>query len=399
MSVRRDKRIDPATGAMREYWIVDVDYEFPDGSRKRIKKVPPIQTRRGAEQYERELRQALADGSYGRKEAPTLDEWFHGYFWREWVIARQNKPSEREAKESIYALYLGPMLGKCRLDQIGEQQIAGLRARMVKLGRSPKRINNVLTVLSKALRYAQDARVIDRAPKVGLLKTERPEIMALELEEYAHLLATAKTFELRWYVAACLAGEAGLRNGEIRELRWAEDIDLVAETITVNRQSWRGVIGSPKGGRRRTVPMNPALSLALRCLPEPRRGYVIRNADGTPTTEGQTQWAIRMIYDLAKLPRRGWHALRHSFGTHAALFGANPWRLQAWMGHRRIDETMLYVHVAEIHRRPIPPAILKEGARESDPDRRILEMLGARGHLTATEKEEESKRPDLQLVR
>jgi integrase len=399
MSVRRDTKRDPATGALREYWIVDVDYEHPDGRRQRVRKVSPVQSRRGAEQYERDLRQALADGSFGRKEAPTLNEWFNGFFWREWVVARRNKPSEMKAKETIYAKYLGPMLGRYRIDQIGEPQIAGLRVRLIELGRSPKRINNVLTVLSKALRYAQDARVIDRAPKVGLLRAERPEIVALELEEYARVLATAKDFELRWYVAVCLAGEAGLRNGEVRELRWSEDVDLVAETITVNRQCWKGHVGTPKGGRRRTVPMNPRLSVALRSLPEPRKGYVIRNADGTATTEGQTQWAIRMIYDLGGLKRRGWHALRHSFGTHGALFGVNPWRLQSWMGHRRIDETMLYVHLAETHRRPIPPSILKEGAREADPDRRILEMLTARGNLTATESVEEKKAPDLQIVR
>jgi hypothetical protein len=41
-------------------------------------------------------------------------------------------------------------------------------------------------------------------------------------------------------------------------------------------------------------------------------------------------------------------------GIHAALFGVNPWRLQAWMGHQRIDETMLYVHVAENHRARYP---------------------------------------------
>src|ERR1044071_10349972 len=44
-------------------------------------------------------------------------------------------------------------------------------------------------------------------------------------------------------------------------------------------------------------------------------------------------------------------------GTHAALFGVNPWRLQAWMGHKRIDETMLYVHVAEAHARELPEEI------------------------------------------
>ena len=49
------------------------------------------------------------------------------------------------------------------------------------------------------------------------------------------------------------------------------------------------------------------------------------------------------------------------------------------MGHKRIDETMLYVHVAKDHRRDLPPEVISAGAKEADPDRRILLMLGARG--------------------
>jgi hypothetical protein len=64
------------------------------------------------------------------------------------------------------------------------------------------------------------------------------------------------------------------------------------------------------------------------------------------------------------------------------LFGVNPWRLQAWLGHKRIDETMLYVHVAENHRRDIPESVLGAGAKEIDPDRRILAMLAARASRT-----------------
>ena len=60
----------------------------------------------------------------------------------------------------------------------------------------------------------------------------------------------------------------------------------------------------------------------------------------------------------AGLPERGWHVLRHSFGTHAAMFGVNPWRLQTWMGHKRIDETMLYVNFAGNHLRQLPPTII-----------------------------------------
>jgi site-specific recombinase XerD len=123
-------------------------------------------------------------------------------------------------------------------------------------------------------------------------------------------------------------------------------------------------------------------------------GYVLRNADGSPLTDGQTNGQIERIYARAGVGakgRRSWHLLRHTFGTHAALFGVNPWRLQAWLGHKRIDETMLYVHVAEAHRRDIAPEVLAAGAAENDPDRRILAMLGARCSHVAAEREEKRK--------
>jgi hypothetical protein len=52
--------------------------------------------------------------------------------------------------------------------------------------------------------------------------------------------------------------------------------------------------------------------------------------------------------------------------------------------HKRIEETMLYVHAADNHRREIPEGILAAGAGESDPNARIIKMLGARGsHVAA----------------
>ena len=50
------------------------------------------------------------------------------------------------------------------------------------------------------------------------------------------------------------------------------------------------------------------------------------------------------------------------------------------MGHKRIDETMLYVHVAEAHQRDLPEGIAAVG-NVSDPDRRVVAMLGARGNV------------------
>jgi len=86
------------------------------------------------------------------------------------------------------------------------------------------------------------------------------------------------------------------------------------------------------------------------------------NLDGTGKTDTQAVRAIERICRRAGLPVRLWHTLRHSFGTHAALFGVNPWRLQAWLGHKRIDETMLYVHVAEAHAREWPMPVQQAAA-------------------------------------
>jgi len=60
------------------------------------------------------------------------------------------------------------------------------------------------------------------------------------------------------------------------------------------------------------------------------------------------------------------------------MFGVNPWKLTLWMGHKRIDETMLYVQFAEVHMRPVPETILAAGRGSDDPDRRIIAMLSAR---------------------
>jgi hypothetical protein len=62
-----------------------------------------------------------------------------------------------------------------------------------------------------------------------------------------------------------------------------------------------------------------------------------------------------------------------------ALFGVNPWRLQAWLGHKRIDETMIYVHVAEVHGRELPEEVQRAALGIMDPDARVLAMLSARG--------------------
>jgi integrase len=359
--------------------------KLPSGAKVRISGTAPINTKASAEAAERAaIELALRPRApEAREEVPTFREWFEGRFWREWVIGRGNKPTEMRSKKIIFKHHLEASIGHLRLDAIDVAAIARLRADLVEAKLSQKRINNILAVVSKPLKYAEDAKVIDRAPKVGMFKVERPEIESLTFEEYSSLLAAARADGPEALVAVCLAGEAGMRVGEVKALRWREDVDLVSGTVTVAQQMRLGVVGTPKGRTRRTVPMTAELRDALRTLDVVRTGYVVRNLDGSPWTDGQADAVIKRLCARAGLPWRGWHLLRHTFGTHAALMGVNPWTLMTWMGHKRIDETMLYIHVADAHRRPIPAELLEAAASETDPDRRILLMLGKRGKRVA----------------
>ncbi len=385
MPVRRDDRT--------KRWFFRTTIKTLDGKTQRLYGTPGVPgpfhdlpaTKVGAHEAEqRAIRDVHAPKLQPSQEVPTFSEWFKGRFWKEWVVGRCNKPTEVRSKNIIFDNHLDPRFGRMTLDKITTSEVASFRADLVAIPLSKKRINNILAVLSKPLKYAVDCELIVKAPRIGMFKVERPEIVAWDFEQYARLLAAAKAEGEEWYAATCLAGEAGLRVGEIKALRWREDVDMVAKTITVNFQTRNKETTTPKGRTRRTIPMTARLHDALKRMSVIREGLVVRNLDGSAKTDDQADKGMGRICRRAKLPVRLFHTLRHAFGTHAALFGVNPWRLQAWLGHKRIDETMLYVHVAEAQSRDLPEIVCNAGNGIADPDRRVLAMLGARGsHVAA----------------
>ena len=74
MSVRRRSWRD-SQGREHKRWMIHVEYTAPDGSKKTIRKVSPVQSKRGAEAFEqaqgggqdlpREIAPELGDGLLG----------------------------------------------------------------------------------------------------------------------------------------------------------------------------------------------------------------------------------------------------------------------------------------------------------------------------------------------
>src|SRR3954447_22753415 len=78
MSVRL-RKWKSRSGKVLEAWWIDVKFQHHDGRIERVRKASPVNTRRGAEQYERQVRQSLLDGTYGKepeveKRVPTVAE-------------------------------------------------------------------------------------------------------------------------------------------------------------------------------------------------------------------------------------------------------------------------------------------------------------------------------------
>jgi len=369
MSVRRDKYRDPTTGAIHEYWIVDVTFKQPNGKTKRIKKVSPVQTKRGAQQYEFQLRSSLLDGTYRSEEEveeqaeerpriPTVAEFAEEFL--EIYVKNNNKPSEQASKRGIIDHHIKPLIGKVPLDQVGPKiewfkaQLRerlcvggrgighGKRKRIRKLG--PRRINNVLAVMSKMLRYAaEECQVIPVAPRIRFLKVGRSEHDFLSFEEYDKLVAAAKK-EPEWYPAILVAGDAGLRQGEIMALEWG-DIDLEERTLTVRRNVWRKIVGTPKGGRERVIPLTVRLYQAFKAHRHLRGPRVFCSMDGSPLTEGKMQRPIERLCKRAGIRQFGWHTLRHTYCSHLGMLGAAPLAIQLAAGHQSFETTRQYIHM------------------------------------------------------
>jgi hypothetical protein len=66
-----------------------------------------------------------------KRAKSSRKSWFNGRFWREWVIAQKNKPTEVRSKQIIYRLYLEPRFKDTPLDKIDVSAIAQLRADLV----------------------------------------------------------------------------------------------------------------------------------------------------------------------------------------------------------------------------------------------------------------------------
>jgi integrase len=259
-------------------------------------------------------------------------------------VANRQKPSEIAAKRTILKVHLVPLLGTKRLDEITNEDIQRLKHQL--RDRASKTVNNVLTVMSVLLKKATEWDVIGQMPcTIRLVKAPKTSMGFYDFDDYEHLIEVAQTFGPDAHLVVLLAGEAGLRCGEIIGLEW-RDVDFAKRQLCIQRSEWRGHVTVPKGGRLRHVPMTTRLSAALRESRHLRGPRVLCQSSGAALTQDIVGEHVRRAARKAGLPASGAHRLRHTFCSHLAMRGAPARGIQELAGHQDLITTQRYMHLS-----------------------------------------------------
>lgn len=170
----------------------------------------------------------------------------------------------------------------------------------------------------------------------------------LSVEEVRSILAQVKTFHNHVYLSTVYS--CGLRLDEGRHLE-VSDIDSQRMMIHVHRG---------KGAKDRYVPLPPPTLGLLRAywrthkhpsliFPALGRTRTRVNQSAHPMAKSSVQGAFRQAKLAAGVNKKGVsiHTLRHCYATHLLEAGVNLRVIQRYMGHSRLETTMLYLHLTQ----------------------------------------------------
>jgi site-specific recombinase XerD len=168
--------------------------------------------------------------------------------------------------------------------------------------------------------------------------------VVLSRDEVARLIAAAPS--LKYQAALSIAYGAGLRASEVIALK-VGDIDSQRMVLRIEQG---------KGRKDRYAMLSPVLLERLRAwwrlahaqgkiLPG---GWLFPGMDPMdPMSTRQLNRAIHAAAEAAHIDKRvSLHSLRHSFATHLLERKVDIRVIQVLLGHKRLETTTIYTHVA-----------------------------------------------------
>ncbi len=232
------------------------------------------------------------------------------------------------------------------------EELRNFQLHLVDQGTSPITLNATIT----GLKFFFDV-TLDRPELMSKMKpvfVPRTLPVVLSREEVGSLLAAVRN--LKHQTALSIAYGAGLRASEVISLK-VGDIDSTRMTLRIQQG---------KGGKDRYAMLSPVMLERLRTW------WRVARAQGTmleggwlfpgmnpvaPMTARQLNRAVHEAALNARIDKRvSLHTLRHSFATHLLEQKVDIRVIQVLLGHKKLETTSLYTHVAtELLRQVIGP--------------------------------------------
>ena len=298
-----------------------------------------------------------------KAEQYTTGQWMD--VWFENCAKIKVRPSSHQTYRGYIDNHIKPNIGDVPLSKLSSLHLQKLYKKLLAGGRvdrieakgqpkglSAKTVRNINQVISSAMDFAKDQKLISSNPTDGcaLPKLEHKEMKTLPVEQLTSFLREAKesgVFELYYIELA-----TGLRRGELLGLKW-EDIDLVQGSLRVQRQVARingEVVEAPLKTKNayRTLPLSAD---AVGVLQEQRKKsgsspYVFPSPTGGPISPDSVLHMLHRVLKRAGLSKVRFHDLRHTFATLALQNGVDIKTVSGMLGHYSAGFTLdTYTHV------------------------------------------------------
>lgn len=292
----------------------------------------------------------------------TVSQWLEVWF-ENWAKLKV-RPSSHQTYRGYIDHHITPHIGNIPLPKLTTLDLQKLYKKLLTEGRvdrlesknqpkglSPKTVRNINQVISSAMDFAVEQRLIAVNPTNGcaLPKSEHREMQTLTAEQIQSFLREAKesgVFELYY-----LDLVTGLRRGELLGLKWS-DIDFVNHTLHIRRQIARingEVVEAPLKTKNsyRTISLgDDAIEILKQQKTKTHSEYVFPSPTGGPISPDSVLHRLHRVLKRAGLPQVRFHDLRHTFATLALQNGVDIKTVSGMLGHFSAGFTLdTYAHV------------------------------------------------------
>lgn len=319
-------------------------YRKPDGASTDKR---GFKTRREAELF---LASVTVSKSVGDYLDPTAGRKTVSAFGDQWKRGRLAglKPSSQRVMETAWRVHVEPKWGSRAASSIRPSEIEDWVAELARDKKAGQTVRRAVFVLASVLSIAERDRIIPRNPTKGVQlpsKAQKPRryLTHQQLNLFAKSAGDNATMvELLAYT--------GIRWGEAAALR-VRHLDMLRRRIAIEDNAvmvgGAYVIGTPKSGCHRSVPLPPFLvePLAKLCEGKRRDDFVLSSgAAPLPYPHSTSGWFVRAVRTAQAadpaFPTITPHALRHTAASLAISAGANVKAVQRMLGHASAAMTL-----------------------------------------------------------